>query len=536
MPDQPVLHARQHHPQGPDPIPSLAMWPIKVTPDAVPVSTGDGRFIWLIPEDLDAHSLAKVEAFITTPGTGATTINMRLLQNGVTDLGDMLTTAITIDSGERNSKDATVQPVVDVTNALVAHGDHISFDVDAAADGSSGLGVYCYFLAEVDAVASITGPAGADGVGVPSGGADGYVLAKASAADFDTAWVSPGGAPNAADVPIADAGNYYTGTDVEAALQELGAAADESLTYQDHSNTGASETVDASAADVHRLVLDSATVTLTLTGAPAAGTPGLIRLQLVQDATGGRLVSWPGSVIWAGDGSAPTLQTAGDAVDVVDLETEDGGTTWLGIHAPQTGATGAAGADGADGADGVGVPAGGTTGQVLAKASNTDYDTEWIDETGGGGGGGLLAIQVYAPSSQTVYTRQNATLADVDATNAAVTFTAPASGNVLVRVSAWLDYTGTGNEGYLGLREGSSDISGTITRVLRGNTDNDLEFYASVPMYVTGLSAGSHTLKLSFAINQTGATPTMRIIIQDGSGPSTPTKWGPLVMEVWEAP
>lgn len=31
---------------------------------------------------------------------------------------------------------------------------------------------------------------------------------------------------------------------------------------------------------------------------------------------------------------------------------------------------------------GVGVPAGGTTGQVLAKNSNTDYDTTWV--TGGG--------------------------------------------------------------------------------------------------------------------------------------------------------
>ena len=31
-------------------------------------------------------------------------------------------------------------------------------------------------------------------------------------------------------------------------------------------------------------------------------------------------------------------------------------------------------------------PAGGTTGQVLAKKSNTDYDTEWIDQTGGGTG------------------------------------------------------------------------------------------------------------------------------------------------------
>lgn len=48
-----------------------------------------------------------------------------------------------------------------------------------------------------------------------------------------------------------------------------------------------------------------------------------------------------------------------------------------------TGSTGATGADGADGADGVGVPAGGTVGQVLAKNSGTDYDTEWVDQTGG---------------------------------------------------------------------------------------------------------------------------------------------------------
>jgi len=41
---------------------------------------------------------------------------------------------------------------------------------------------------------------------------------------------------------------------------------------------------------------------------------------------------------------------------------------------------------GADGADGVGVPDGGTTGQVLAKATGDDYDTEWVDQTGGGGG------------------------------------------------------------------------------------------------------------------------------------------------------
>lgn len=48
------------------------------------------------------------------------------------------------------------------------------------------------------------------------------------------------------------------------------------------------------------------------------------------------------------------------------------------------GAQGAPGADGQDGADGVGVPAGGTAGQVLAKVNATDYNTEWVTPSGGG--------------------------------------------------------------------------------------------------------------------------------------------------------
>ena len=55
-----------------------------------------------------------------------------------------------------------------------------------------------------------------------------------------------------------------------------------------------------------------------------------------------------------------------------------------GPRGPQ-GFTGPAGPQGDPGAPGVGVNAGGTTGQVLAKASNDDYDTEWVDQTGGGG-------------------------------------------------------------------------------------------------------------------------------------------------------
>lgn len=50
------------------------------------------------------------------------------------------------------------------------------------------------------------------------------------------------------------------------------------------------------------------------------------------------------------------------------------------------GAAGANGAAGAAGAAGVGVPAGGTTGKVLAKKTNADYDTEWVAAGAGAGG------------------------------------------------------------------------------------------------------------------------------------------------------
>jgi hypothetical protein len=46
---------------------------------------------------------------------------------------------------------------------------------------------------------------------------------------------------------------------------------------------------------------------------------------------------------------------------------------------------GVVGPQGPAGAAGVGVPTGGITGYVLAKASTADYDTEWVAQTGGGG-------------------------------------------------------------------------------------------------------------------------------------------------------
>ena len=53
-----------------------------------------------------------------------------------------------------------------------------------------------------------------------------------------------------------------------------------------------------------------------------------------------------------------------------------------------TGAAGPTGSQGPAGPVGPGVVTGGFTGQVLAKKTNSDYDTEWV--TGGGGGGAAI--------------------------------------------------------------------------------------------------------------------------------------------------
>ncbi len=49
----------------------------------------------------------------------------------------------------------------------------------------------------------------------------------------------------------------------------------------------------------------------------------------------------------------------------------------------EEGLQGPSGQDGEAGQDGIGVPLGGLTGQVLAKASDDDFNTEWVDQSGG---------------------------------------------------------------------------------------------------------------------------------------------------------
>lgn len=72
----------------------------------------------------------------------------------------------------------------------------------------------------------------------------------------------------------------------------------------------------------------------------------------------------------------------------------------IGLTGPQgpRGFTGPKGDQGNQGPAGVGVPPGGTTGQILAKTSNANYATAWINNTGGGSGNSSLVQSATPPT------------------------------------------------------------------------------------------------------------------------------------------
>ena len=68
----------------------------------------------------------------------------------------------------------------------------------------------------------------------------------------------------------------------------------------------------------------------TFTFSPEPGDPCNLILWMKQDATGGRIVtSWPADVKWPG-GTAPTLSTAGSAIDIISFYYD--GTDFYGVQ------------------------------------------------------------------------------------------------------------------------------------------------------------------------------------------------------------
>jgi hypothetical protein len=127
------------------------------------------------------------------------------------------------------------------------------------------------------------------------------------------------------------------------------------------------------------------------------------------------------------------------------------------------------------------------------------------------GSSGLLAYNVDTSGN---HNTSGTSLADVDATNAVVTFTAPASGNVLVRLTGQAGTSTTAGSQYQwGLRESTTNIAGPTTVLRMAGSGTALVAGASAVFVITGLTpAASYTYKWAHAssagtgILQTGAS------------------------------
>ena len=123
---------------------------IKIFADDAEVETGNGKFIFAIPIDLDRARLRYANAFVTTSGSS----DLEVMIHNITVGTDMLDSPITIDSGELNAETSNSPVEIKTsdffvnypdTDATVFRRDQIRIDVDADGNGAMGLGVMLGF-------------------------------------------------------------------------------------------------------------------------------------------------------------------------------------------------------------------------------------------------------------------------------------------------------------------------------------------------------------------------------------------------------
>ena len=114
---------------------------VKCVADTIGPSVGNGITHVTIPSTLDGKNLQSAQAHVYTAGTGSlNTVQLHNLTDGV----DILSTPITIDSGEKDSSTAATPSVVG-GSAGVSTADVIRIDVDVVATNTLGLEVRMVF-------------------------------------------------------------------------------------------------------------------------------------------------------------------------------------------------------------------------------------------------------------------------------------------------------------------------------------------------------------------------------------------------------
>lgn len=284
---------------------------------------------------------AAVENTLSRDGTSPNTmsVNIDMNSNRITNLADgvQLQDAVTLNqltNGALSSVSLSELEDVDITS--IATDDLLQYN------GSSWVNIQPETL---DTIA-------AENVTLEDAGGSYF------ATDVEGAFLEITGTAGGSIIGIADNAGLFNGTTVEEALEDLAdgticvridgdtmsgdlnmadnevqraVMTDYGVTSTTYTPSGTTQTIDYTAGNAYQLDLESATgdVTITLSNPPATGTYGEIVIRVEQDSSTPRNLTWPASVKWPG-GTAPTISTGADAVDIITLRTWDAGTTWYG--------------------------------------------------------------------------------------------------------------------------------------------------------------------------------------------------------------
>lgn len=111
---------------------------LPVTDWTVNTATGDGQYYFVVPASLNNYVLSSVSANVINSGTTNTT-DIQLARCATVSTGnqcsgtvvDILSTKLTIDSGEANSSTAATAAVINASNSTVTTGQVVRVDIDA---------------------------------------------------------------------------------------------------------------------------------------------------------------------------------------------------------------------------------------------------------------------------------------------------------------------------------------------------------------------------------------------------------------------
>ena len=252
--------------------------------------------------------------------------------------------------------------------------------------------------------------------------------------------------------------------------------------------SGSAGTAAIDAAAAAQSVIDAANASRLTAGTTTTGNPGTSASVTITGDAGSQVVSFtiPRGDVGATGATGPQGEQGIQGIQGIQGETGATGATGpqgeqgiqgiqgetgaTGAQGPQgiqgeTGATGPQGPQGIQGetgATGAGVNAGGTTGQVLTKASATDYDTEWTtidalpDQTGNSG----KYLTTDGTDASWAVVNVNPALDDLSD----VTITSPTTGEGIVyNGSGWVNGAVGGNTTTKGLYEMANTISANYT-------------------------------------------------------------------------